>query len=111
MPETEQSAIEYKSVSEALAALRAKPGTEISKQGNWTIAIEPDTNVIWSFAPEGHPAYPALVRRAVVSHDGSVFVKMDVKCHASKSACDKLVREFIQLNENMRSSFQSKENK
>ncbi|WP_373987900.1 hypothetical protein [Duganella sp. BuS-21] len=111
LPETEKSAIEYKSIPEALAGLRAKPGTEISNQGGWTIAIEPDTKVIWSFAPESHPAYPALVKRAVVSQNGSVFVKMDVKCQASKSACDALVREFIQLNEKMRSSFQSKENK
>ncbi|KAB8060804.1 molecular chaperone DnaJ [Janthinobacterium sp. FT14W] len=111
LPETEQSAIEYKSVSEALAALRAKPGTEVSKQGNWIIAIEQDMNVIWSFAPEGHPAYPALVRRAIISHDGRISVKMNVKCQASKSACDSLVREFIQLNEEMRASFQSKENK
>lgn len=111
LPETEQSGIEYNSVSEALTALRAKPGTEVSKQGNWTIAIEPDKNVIWSFAPEGHPAYPALVRRAVVPRDGRISIKMNVKCQASKSACDMLVREFMQLNENMRSSLQSKEAK
>ena len=111
LPEAEQSTIEYKSVSEALAALRAKPGTEVSKQGNWTIASEQNMNVIWSFAPEGHPAYPALVRRAIVSHDGGISVKMNVQCQASKSACDRLVREFIQMNEDMRASFQSKENK
>jgi len=107
LPETVQSAIEYKSVSEALAALRAKPGAEISKQGDWTIVIEPETNVIWSFAPENHPAYPAMVKRAVISEHGSVSVKMDVNCEASKEACDALVHEFIKLNENMRSSFQS----
>lgn len=111
LPESGQSGIEYKSVSEALAALRAKPGTEVSKQGNWTIAIERDMDVFWSFAPEGHPAYPAMVRRAVVSHDGTISVNMNVQCQASKSACDKLVREFIRLNEDMRASFQSKENK
>ena len=111
LPEAEQSTIEYKSVSEALAALRAKPGTEVSKQGNWTIATEQNLNVIWSFAPEGHPAYPALVRRAIVSHDGGISVKMNVQCQASKSACDRLVHEFIQMNEDMRASFQSKENK
>lgn len=68
-------------------------------------------NVICSFSPEGHPAYPALIRRAVFSHDGRISVKMNMQCQASKSACDRLVREFIQLNEGMRASFQSKENK
>jgi len=98
-------------VSEALAGLGAKKGTEISKQGDWTIVIEPDKNVIWSFAPENHPAYPAMVKRAVISEHGSVFVKMDINCKASKEACDALVHEFIQLNENMRSSFQTEEKK
>ena len=107
LPEAQQSNIEYRSVAEALAGLRAKPGTEMSVQGNWTIAYESATHVIWSFAPEGHPAHPAVVKRAVVEREGKTMIDMDVICQATKSACDGLVREFIQMNENMRSSFKS----
>lgn len=107
LPETQQSVIEYRSVAEALAGLRSKPGTEMSVQGKWTIAYESAAHVIWSFAPEDHPAYPAVVKRAVVVRDGKTMIDMGVICQASKSACDGLVREFIQMNENMRSSFKS----
>lgn len=98
LPEVERSKIEYKSPAEALAALRSKPGIEISVQGGWTIAYEPASHVIWSFAPEKHASYPSVVKRAIVEKDGAVFVDMAVKCKASKDVCDDLVREFIQLN-------------
>lgn len=107
LPETPRSDIEYRSVSEALAGLRAKPGTQISTEGSWTIAHEPAASVIWSFAPESHAAYPSVVKRAIVTKDGIVGIKMDVICQADKNACDALVREFIQLNEKWRSSFPS----
>lgn len=111
LPEVERSRIEYKSPAEALTALRLKPGVEISIQGGWTIAYEPASHVIWSFAPEKHPSYPSMVRRQIVAEDGTVFVKMDVKCRASKDVCDDLVRDFNQLNENMRLSIQAGANK
>ena len=103
LPES-KSKIEYKSVPEALAGLRAKAGTEFSLQGNWTIAVEPALRVIWSFAPEGYPAYPAVVKRTVVERDGQTFVDMDVMCNGTKSTCDNLVREFLQLIEKASSS-------
>jgi hypothetical protein len=107
LPEVERSSIEYESTAEALAALRSKPGVEMTVQGNWTIAYEPRRHVIWSFAPTEHPAYPAVVKRAIVEKDGSMVVEMAVKCQASKAACDDLVREFIRLNEAMRKSVQA----
>jgi hypothetical protein len=107
LPEVERSNIEYGSPAEALEALRSKPGVEVSVQGGWTIAYEPASHVIWSFAPEKHASYPSVVKRAIVEKDRTVFVQMDVKCKASKEVCDDLVREFMQLNEAIRSSFQT----
>ena len=107
LPETAHSNIEYKSVSDALTGLRNKPGTEIEMQGNWTIVVEPALKAIWSLAPEGHAAYPAVVKRSVAEKDGKVNVEMAVLCQSTKSACDTLVRQFIQLNEQIRSSMQS----
>jgi hypothetical protein len=111
LPETASTNVEYQSVSEALAALHAKPGVEFSEQGGWTIVNEPVPHVLWSFAPAGHAAYPTAVKRAVVESDGKVFIRMGVICESTKSACDALVREFIQLNENMRLNFQSQDKK
>jgi hypothetical protein len=91
--------IEYKSVPEALAGLRAKPGTEFSVQNSWTIVVEPTLNVIWSFSPEGHPTYPSVVKRSVVERNGKTFIDMDVMCRGTKLACDTMVREFIDLSQ------------
>jgi hypothetical protein len=111
LPEVNDSKIEYESPTEALAALRTKPGVEISVQRNWTIAVEPERYVIWSFAPQQHPAYPAVVKRTFLQKDGSTSEKMQVKCQASKSACDALVREFLQLAEETRKALQATSSK
>jgi ribonuclease HI len=101
LPETTHSGVEYKSVAEALNALRSKPNVEISVRGDWTIVEEPANYTLWSFAPKEHAAYPAVVKRQAVQKDGVVSIKTDVICEATKNACDALVREFMQMNENV----------
>jgi hypothetical protein len=101
LPETISSGIEYKSVAEALKALRAKPNVEISMQRDWIIVEEPANYTVWSFAPKEHAAYPAVVKRQAIQKDGVVSIKTDVICEATKTACDALVHEFKQMNENM----------
>jgi len=106
IPEAGHSTIGYPNVAAALKALRAKPGVEFTTQGGWTIASEKgdSTFVIWSFAPEGYPAYPAAVKRSLVQRDGSLWIEMNVQCEASKDACDNLVRQFQELNARLRES-------
>jgi ribonuclease HI len=101
VPETTNSGIEYKSVAEALEALHAKSNVEISVQRDWTIVDDPGSYTLWSFAPKGHAAYPAVVKREVVQKDGIVSIKTGVICEATKAACDALVREFMKMNENV----------
>lgn len=102
LPETPNRAIEYESVTEALRALRTKPNVQISVQNGWTIVEESADHAIWSFAPDAHPAFPAVVKRKVVEKDGMVSIKTDVACEATKSNCDALVREFMQMNQDVR---------
>jgi hypothetical protein len=71
----------YKTVAEALAA---------------------PEYAIWSFTPEGHYAHPAVVRRTVKQANGMVYVEMSALCQAAKEPCDRLMREFQQLNQRMR---------
>jgi hypothetical protein len=42
-----------------LQALRARHDVDISVQGGWTIVNDRANNTLWSFAPEGNPAYRA----------------------------------------------------
>jgi hypothetical protein len=102
------SAIGYATVAEALAALKAKPGVQVetTKPDGWTIINEPD-HVQWSFTPNAHSAYPAVVRRAIKQNaDGGIAIETSALCQAEKAPCDKLVAEFAELNERIRQAVQ-----
>jgi hypothetical protein len=101
-----QPSIGYPSVEAALADLKSKPGVEVAEQNGWTIVADPAEKTVWSFAPSGHVAYPAAVKRATVEKDGKVWIEMKVLCQAEKAPCDALVEEFKQLNEQIRQSMQ-----
>lgn len=97
LPESE-SASEYDGVAQALKALRVKGGIQISMENGWLIATDERAYTIWSFAPEGYPAYPAVVKRQAIPRAGGSTVQMSVLCEASKEACDDLVRTFARMN-------------
>jgi hypothetical protein len=91
--------IGYPSVAAALAALKARSDVNISVKEGWTIVNDPAEKALWSFTPSNHPAHPAAVKRATVERDGQVFINMRALCQAEKSACDKLIAEFQELNQ------------
>ncbi len=64
---------------------------------------------LWSFVPKDHPAYPAVVKRVMSQNGaGSWAVNMSVHCEAAKAACDQLVRDFDELNEQMRKDIEKR---
>ena len=67
-------------------------------ENGWLIATDEAAYTIWSFAPQGYPAYPAVVKRQVVPKGTGSVITMSVHCEASKSDCDDLVRTFSQMN-------------
>jgi hypothetical protein len=99
LPETPQSNIGYRTVADALASLKARNGVTVSIVREWTIVVDEANKEVWSFAPPSHPAYPAVVRRAVRSRsEGGSEINMSVLCEAAKEPCDNLVREFNAMN-------------
>lgn len=100
--------IGYPSVAVALEALKARNDVQISNQGGWIIVNDKMANALWSFTPPDHPAYPAAVRRAVVQRGTAVSIEMTALCQAEKSACDKLMAEFKELNEKTAASVQAR---
>jgi len=98
LPEVSGDVIEYTSVAAALQALQARPDVHFSTENGWTIATDEAHHTIWSFAPRGYPAYPAVVKRFVVPRKTGSIVNMNVYCEASKDACDDLVRTFSRMN-------------
>jgi hypothetical protein len=64
--ETPKTSIGYESVAAALKAVQAKPGIETRVENGWFVVVDNAARTIWSFAPQGHPAYPTAVQRTVV---------------------------------------------
>jgi len=98
LPEATESAIGYETVKDALTGLRSQPSVAFSTENGWLIATDEAAYTIWSFAPQGYPAYPAVVKRQVVAQGAGSAIHMNVLCEASKEACDDLVRTFAQMN-------------
>lgn len=99
----------YKTVAGALAGLKARPGAivAVTQPDGWTVITLPEPEYeLWSFTPPGHYAHPAAVRRAIKQANGRVYVEMTALCEADKASCDRLVREFQQLNQKMREDIQ-----
>lgn len=97
-----RSDVGYATVADARKAVSALPDTRKSEQQGWLIVEQ--MPVLWSFAPVGHEAYPAAVKRTVVQRNGRLDLDMAVLCEAPKPACDRLVAEFKSLNDQMKRS-------
>lgn len=104
IPEVDHSTVGYKSVAEALAALRARKDLDVSVYKGWTIFGEKSETdmTIWSVSPEGYPAYPAVVKRHIFEKDGAWYVTMGVLCQAAKAPCDQLVRDYEELDRRLK---------
>lgn len=100
LPETPGNSIAYATVEEARNDLTSRKDVEIRPmEDGWLVVNVPSDNAVWSFAPPGHPAYPAAVKRFVFERDGSVMMAMSALCQAAKEPCDALMREFQELNQ------------
>jgi hypothetical protein len=99
LPEAPTSTIGYPSVAAAMKALHAQPNVVFTSENGWIITTDEAAYTVWSFTPPSYPAYPAVVKRQVVSEATGSSILTNVQCEASKSACDDLVRTFSQMNE------------
>lgn len=97
-PEVAESDIGFDTVKDALTNIRSQSNVVFSTENGWLIATDEAAYTIWSFAPEGYPAYPAVVKRQVVARGAGSSIQMSVLCEASKEACDDLVRTFAEMN-------------
>jgi len=95
--ESASSSVGYPSMAAALKDLRSNPDVAFSLQNGWIIANDRNHLTIWSFAPEGDPAFPSVVKRVLVQvSNGTKFnssINMSVLCQSTQSACDKMVAD------------------
>jgi hypothetical protein len=89
-PKTDVSdEIPYRSLDDALKDLRSKPSVEFRNEGGWIVAYDSVAIVSWLLTPEGHPAYPSIVKRHVVNRADGASMATEIRCFASKAKCDK----------------------
>ena len=94
--------IPYTRVAEALDKLKAMDGngTVVTESEGWVTINEPLATAQWSFAPPGHEAYPAVVRRIIQrGPEQAVNVDTALLCEAKAEACGRLRQQFEQMNE------------
>jgi hypothetical protein len=104
--EGEASAVGYDTVAEALAGLEVKEGaSKRTTKDGWIEIEDKEKNVLWSFVPEGHPAYPAVAKRTTSGRGLAVQIDMSGLCEAERSACEKLMKELAKKNEIARNNF------
>ena len=100
--------ISYPSPATALAAVRAKPNVTTEENEEWFILNDKAENSLWSITKPSHFAHPTAVLRHTYEKDGRVFMGMDVKCGNSKGNCDRVVQQFIELNNKIYDQFNVK---
>jgi len=84
----------YKTVADALAALKLSKDASFSTVQGWTIVTDESHLTVWSFSPKTDSSYPSVVKRMVVTSGSGSAVTLKVLCEARRAACDNLVREF-----------------
>ncbi|MFM7378233.1 MAG: hypothetical protein ACKO1O_08925 [Erythrobacter sp.] len=99
LPASLSDGIEYKTVAEARAAVATREGIETKVENGWTIIAHRPSYSVWSFAPEGAPTYPAVIKRWVepTGKDTS-RASIAMICEAEKRACDALFDEMAYRN-------------
>lgn len=102
LPEVPGSSVGYPTVAKAFEDLSSQPGIRRVIQNGWTVFDDETAHTIWSFAPQGSPPFPSVVKRQIVTEGTGVSIKMDVHCESTKSACDDLVVMFEKLNETVK---------
>src|SRR5277367_6909681 len=75
----------YKTVAQALAAVKQMHDVSLSTVRGWTIVTDEAHLTVWSFAPKTDPSYPAVVKRMVISTGSGSKVTMGVLCEAKKA--------------------------
>ncbi len=101
------------SLDALLAEIRADPTLELIAANHQYLAFHTAKAgpVLWgwAFTTAAHPAHPAVVcRKFSEAKNRKWYVTMRIRCGASKSDCDRLAADFVELNEQMKKSMEKR---
>lgn len=102
--------IGYAKVADALAAVQADPDIIRTDMEGWLVVQQPARNAQWSFAPAGHPAYPAVMLRTIRRQtDGRRKVDSQLLCEGPAAACTELAAEFARSTDRLQQYLSSRD--
>jgi hypothetical protein len=62
--------------------------------------------IVWNFTKPANPAHPAVVCRRIVRADETVSIETSSVCGGPQPACDRMMRDFRQLDEMLKQNMQ-----
>ena len=74
---------------------------ESFRDNNYVAVNDRATGTVWTFTVAGHPAHPSVVCRRPVPEGSGLTLEMNIQCNAPEAACQKLLRDFQDLNQRM----------
>ena len=100
------SPVGFYTVEEAREKLFGRDGLRHSTNDDGWVQLEDrNRNVLWSFVPEGHAAYPSVIRRTVSGSGLGKQINMDALCEAQRKDCEKLMQQLKRENAIARNEF------
>ena len=82
-----------------LERIKQLPGATMppSRSPDFDVVSLPDQ--LWNFTKASHPAHPSVAcRRIVKDADGALRIETQLRCNASKAACDRLAADYAALD-------------
>lgn len=100
------TSVGYATVEEAYQKLSNRKGAQMrTNREGWTEIEDTAKNVLWSFVPEDHSAYPTVIKRTVTGRGYAMQIDMDGLCEAQRKDCEKLMRKLKKDNDIARTQF------
>lgn len=82
-------------VAKTFEQVRNDPNVDIQFRNGWLIASKFKGQLIFSFPPQNHPAYPSYVRKEIIKRASSMRVDVQAACGVNKFVCDQFLAEFM----------------
>jgi hypothetical protein len=100
---TAATAPEFEEAITRDASFREEGGNDLYRAFN-----NADRFIQWVFSTPKNPAHPLATCRRLVSKDGNIYAGREMRCDASREACDRAFLQFQALDEGLRRALMEK---
>jgi hypothetical protein len=88
--------------------IQTQAGVEQVRDDAWYVSYaNRGDQIVWNFTKSANPAHPAVVCRRIVRANESVSITTTSVCGGPQPACDRMMRDFRELDEMLRQDIQN----